>query len=549
MYDNEYSIEGLPGLDEIFKNDLQHLIFVTHYSKWDEIEQRQETWYEACKRATNALRYLSKNKLGDSVYQRIFVGVYTMKVAASQRLLSMPLEAIMRNNLCIFNCGFIPIEDARKTYHDDTELPFNNIAYLFYGNMNGIGFGLSLETECVETLPEIPSVSDETKLFVVPDTKEGWADSTKFLFDTILHGKVPVFDYSLLRPAGAKLKTSGGFSSGPKVLKNWHNFVIDILLDAKGRKLTSVELYDIITSMGQVAVAGGNRRMALLTTMSPEDKELISVKSEKDWYKKYPWRSASNNTVVTDNMSQEQFVELFGKTIEDGSGDPGFSSYTSKVPRKSVYPNTMMRSNACNEILLFACQLCNLTNVYVRQEDTPETITEKVELATIIGTIQSAATNYQYVPKLWKQQNELERLLGVSFSGIQEATFDYTKDMLNGWRDLTYTVNAEYADILGIEHSTSTTAIKPSGNSSKLSSTSAGIHYPVSRYLLNNIRIGKLDDVAEWLKKQNITYMQDPYNSENYLFTFPEDNSHVRQVTDVSAIEQLSFAKIGRTHV
>lgn len=307
--------------------DLSHFIFLDKYATYLPEEGRRETWEEASIRATEALRYLSDNKLTDAEYQEIFEAIYKQEVSPSMRLFSMPLDAIKRDHSTIFNCSFIGIDCVKS------------ISEILYLSMSGVGVGFSLEPEYIIKLPSVKKLGKKALEFEIEDTQIAWAESLEFLINALYAGHDVKFNYDLIRPAGAILKTKNGIASGPEVLITLHNRVREIFKNAQGRKLFSDELLDICTSIADCAVSGGSRRSALICIFDPSDERILRAKKD-GFYNTHPWRMNSNNSIaIGDETTIEEINNSLDMLFGEGTGEPGLFS------KRAAYNNQPRRRN------------------------------------------------------------------------------------------------------------------------------------------------------------------------------------------------------------
>lgn len=519
----------LPSEQEVLNTDLSYFTFYNFYAQ--KVDGKPETWTQAVGRAVDALRYLSNNELTDAEYQDIFDGIYQLKVLPSMRLFSMPLDAIRRCNTVIYNCSFVAIDD------------FDTIAEMLYLSMSGVGIGYSVENKVISKLPEIPYFyynTAKTK-FVVPDAQDGWADSIKYLFKSVLNGEYPVFDYSQIRSAGEPLKTKGGYASGPDPLSLYHRHALFILAQAQGRQLTSLEVHDIVNMISECAISNGSRTGALICLFDHDDEAMFDAKSDPEWYIKTPWRAYSNNSMVV-NGDTGYIDTAIQKLIYDQTGEPGLFS-----PQKFFDSGRTTKDyvgvNPCGEVLLRHKEFCNLSTIVLDEHAATDQdeLFRRAELATLIGTIQSMADNFNYLSSDWKVNSQEERLLGVCVTGIYDYKDNFSKDSLTSLMNYIKVVNAELASKFGINVSASVTSVKPSGNTSVLTNTSPGVNPDFSKYQIRNIRVGKHSKMAEFLINNGVPYILDPYdsNQSKYVFSFPKISRSENTIDKTTAKEQI----------
>jgi ribonucleoside-diphosphate reductase alpha chain len=417
--------------------------------------------------------------------------------------------------------------------------------------MNGTGVGFSCERQEIDKLPQIPSsINPCDDTIVVGDSKLGWAKAFKKLLSSLWEGDIPTIDYTRIRPAGERLKTFGGRASGPDPLKRLFDFTTETFLNARGRKLNSLEVHDITCMIGDIVVVGGVRRSALISLSNLSDKRMREAKMG-NWYDpdQTPWRALANNSVsYTETPDMETFLDEWVSLIKSKSGERGIFNRVASQKQANKWgrrdPTLNYGTNPCSEIILRDKQFCNLTEVVVRVDDTKDTLKEKVRIATILGTFQSTLDKFQFLSAEWHKNTTEERLLGVSLTGIMDNKFMANPDptYLEELRDEARKTNKKYAKVLDVPESASITAIKPSGTVSQLCDSSSGIHSRHSDYYIRTVRIDKKDALYEFLKAKGVAVEDETYHPlTTAVFSFPikaPKGSITRD--DRTAIEELN---------
>jgi ribonucleoside-diphosphate reductase alpha chain len=396
--------------------------------------------------------------------------------------------------------------------------------------MCGTGVGFSVERSEVEKLPVVNEHFETSETVIhVADSKQGWARAFRELVALLWAGQTPSWDVSAVRPSGARLKTFGGRASGPAPLEDLFRFTIETLTKAAGRRLRPIECHDLMCKIGEVVVVGGVRRSALISLSDLDDREMAKAKSGK-WWETHPYRALSNNSAVyTSTPPVGQFMKEWSEIYESKSGERGIFNRQAVV--RQVERNGRRKSegiafgtNPCSEIILRPFQFCNLTEVVVRADDTVETLREKVDMAVLLGTIQSSWTDFKYLRKIWKDNCEEERLLGVSLTGIYDRTNMTNfkgQEMLRELRDFAIERNKAYAKILGINQSVAVTCVKPSGTVSQLVDSASGLHPRHSPYYRRTVRGDNKDPMTLFLKDQGVEWEPDVMKpDETTVFTF-----------------------------
>jgi ribonucleoside-diphosphate reductase alpha chain len=355
------------------------------------------------------------------------------------------------------------------------------------------------------------------------------------------------------------LKTFGGRASGPAPLVDLFNFTIATFKGAKGRKLSSIECHDIMCKIGEVVVVGGVRRSAMISLSNLSDDRMRHAKSGM-WWEKNPQRALSNNSVAyTEKPDVESFLREWTSLVESKSGERGvFNRVASKKQAaKNGRRDTTwdFGTNPCSEIILRPYQFCNLTEVVVRSEDTYDTLAHKVELATILGTVQSTYTNFPYLRKIWATNTEEERLLGVSLTGIMDNPLLTNKNQglaatLEALKQIAIDTNKVWAEMLGIPQSAAITCVKPSGTVSQLVDSASGIHARHSEYYIRTVRGDNKDPLTQFMKDQGIPSEPDVMKPDSTtVFSFPV-KSPDKAVTrnSMTALEQLETWLVYQRH-
>jgi ribonucleoside-diphosphate reductase alpha chain len=413
--------------------------------------------------------------------------------------------------------------------------------------------GFSVERQYVAKLPQVPAeLVDSDETIVVSDSKEGWAKALRKLISTLYSGKVPSWDVSKVRPAGARLKVFGGRASGPAPLVDLFSFTIKLFRENAGRKLSSYDCHNLMCKVGEVVVSGGVRRSAMISLSNLSDGRMRHAKSGT-WWETAPQMALANNSVsYTDKPDGETFLREWTALVESKSGERGIFNRIAAQKQAAKYGRRDSEhefgTNPCSEIILRPYQFCNLTEVVIRADDTSESLTKKVRLATILGTAQSTLTNFPYLRKIWKDNTEEERLLGVSLTGIMDNSLTngnkiYLPRILIKLREAAVETNKEWAKKLGIPPSTAITCVKPSGTVSQLVDSSSGIHARHSPYYIRTVRGDNKDPLTLFLKEQGVPSEADVMKPDTQtVFSFPvksPDNALTRH--DMSATHQLEI--------
>lgn len=530
---------------------MQQFIHLSRYSRWIPEENRRETWTETVGRYFDFFqKHLGRDKLDDATRSRLEDAVLNLDVMPSMRCMMTAGPALERDHIAGYNCSYVAIDNARA---------FDEIMYIL---MCGTGVGFSVESKYVEQLPVVAEkFYDSDTVVVVADSKLGWAKSLRELIHLLYAGQAPKWDVTRVRPAGAPLKTFGGRASGPDPLVDVFNFVVRTFKNAAGRKLNTLECHDIVCKIAEVVVVGGVRRSALISLSDLDDSRMREAKSGQ-WWVTEPQRALANNSYVARDKSIDVgvFMEEWKSLYVSKSGERGvFSRYASRNQAACTGrrdPNHDFGTNPCSEIILRSREFCNLTEAVIRADDTAETLLRKVEIATILGTMQSTLTDFKYISKKWKENCDEERLLGVSLTGITDSVLtngtngtgsdSETAELLRSLRQKAVDTNVVWADKFGVSQSMAVTCVKPSGTVSQLVDSASGIHARHSQYYIRTVRADKKDPLARMMVDGSFPVEDDVMKpASTYVFSFPvRAPEHALFREEMSAIAQLELWKL-----
>jgi ribonucleoside-diphosphate reductase alpha chain len=585
-----------------FKDYYQEFIYKSRYSRWLEEEGRRENWDETVNRYLDFIfnRVEPLGSIGvdksleeNDLYQELYDAIYNLEVLPSMRTIMTAGPAAERDNTCTYNCSYLPIDDIKS---------FDEAMFIL---LCGTGVGFSVERQYISKLPEVPAkLFESDTTIVVKDSKEGWAKSLRQLISLLYAGEISKWDVSRIRPAGARLKTFGGRASGPGPLEDLFKFVIGKFREAQGRRLNSIECHDILCKIGEIVVVGGVRRSAMISLSNLDDLFLakaksifdvdqynlinetethwvytitmkkspsvsptykISLSKEKEkwdreqleknkkigWWIVEPQRALSNNSIAyTEKPDVGAFMNEWVSLYESKSGERGI--FNRVASQRQANKNGRRKSevdfgtNPCSEIILRPYQFCNLTEVVVRSKDTFESLSRKVRFAAILGTFQSTLTYFPYLRKIWQQNTEEERLLGVSLTGQMD-----NEDLVQGRIDLealkqiAIDTNKEWAALLGIPASAAITCVKPSGTVSQLVDAASGLHARHSSYYIRSVRGDNKDPLTQFMKDAGIPWepeVNKPDQTSVFYFPIKSPEGSVKR-NDMDAIQQLEYWK------
>ena len=520
--------------------DYQSFIHKSRYAKYFD-DKGRENWDQTVERyMDNVVAKALTDESGWDIYNDIQQAILGLEIMPSMRAMMTAGPALDRDNTAGYNCSYLPVDDPKS---------FDEAMYIL---LCGTGVGFSVERQYISKLPEVPHLFESDTTVVVKDSKEGWAKAFRQVLALLWAGEIPKWDVSRVRPAGARLKTFGGRASGPAPLVELFNFAVSTFKNAQGRKLSSIECHDLMCFIGQIVVVGGVRRSAMISLSNLSDDRMRHAKSGQ-WWETAAHRALANNSVsYTEKPDVETFMREWTALVESKSGERGVFNREASKKQAAKYgrrdSDYEFGTNPCSEIILRPYQFCNLTECVVRATDTIEDLERKVRLATILGTIQSTYTKFPYLRKVWRDNTEAERLLGVSLTGIMDNPLLTAKnkglnETLAHLRQVAVDTNAEFADKLGIPVSTAISCVKPSGTVSQLVDSASGIHARHSRFYVRTVRGDNKDPLTQFMKDQGIPNEPCVFKGDTTtVFSFPQkspDNAVTRN--DMSAIEQLEM--------
>lgn len=528
-----------------FRNQLAEFVYYRTYSRWVDKEGRRETWIETVDRYMDFMKKKLDGKLSEKEYSEVRDMILAQSSMPSMRLLQFAGKAAEKTNVCAYNCSFI----APSALQD-----FGEVMYIL---MCGTGAGFSVESRNVQALPQIKSQTGKLMpAFLIPDSKEGWADALILGMKTWYDGKDIKFDFSKLRPAGARLKIMGGRSSGPDPLRALLDFARAKILKRQGRRLTNLDVHDILCKIGEAVVVGGVRRSALISLSDLDDQEMRDSKKGQ-FYVLEPQRSIANNSAVyLSKPESAEFLDEWIALMKSGSGERGIfyrGGLAKTLPerRLKVLKNNIsdLGTNPCGEIILKSKQFCNLSEVVARPEDDEKSLLHKVKIATILGTYQSALTNFPYLSKEWENNCKKERLLGVSVTGQWDCPIVRKPEMLKKLQQEAIRINKIYAERFGVNPSTCITCVKPSGTVSQTVDCASGMHPRHSQYYVRRVRISSTDPLFRMLKDQGVPYHPEVGQPKDaaytYVLEFPiKSPKGAIFKDDISAMDQLKHWKM-----
>jgi ribonucleoside-diphosphate reductase alpha chain len=525
--------------------DYQKFIHASRYARWVPSENRRETWEETVNRYTGFF----KNRFDVFPEEKVNKAIRELKVMPSMRCLMTAGPALDRDEIAGYNCSFVAIDSPKA---------FDEVMYIL---MCGTGVGFSVERQFTNNLPVVAEEFHETDTSIrVKDSRIGWASAYRELISLLYSGRLPKWDTSGIRPAGARLRTFGGRASGPKPLEDLFAFTVHTFKRAAGRKLNSLECHDLVCKVADIVIVGGVRRSALISLSNLTDDRMRNAKNGAWWEDNVQRALANNSVAYTEKPDVGIFLKEWGTLYESKSGERGLFNRVAATKKAASNGRRDVDghdygTNPCGEIILRSKGVCNLSEVVIRENDTLADLKEKIEVATIVGTFQSTLTNFRYLRSEWKKNQEEERLLGVSMTGIMDhpvlskpsqECIEWLKEL----REHAIAVNKEWASKLGIPESVAITTVKPSGTVSQLVGCSSGIHPAYSKHYIRTVRMDNKDPLTAFFKEAGIPNEPDVTKpSDITIFSFPQQGSKSGITrNETNALEQLELYSVYQKH-
>jgi ribonucleoside-triphosphate reductase len=478
------------------------------YCRWLPELNRRESWEEVVGRVVNFLKTETRHadRIPNKVWTSIEEGMISFNVMPSMRLVATAGVAAKKDNVCLYNCSYLPIDSIKS---------FSELLYIL---MCGTGAGFSVEKDNISKLPVIKHPTSQRRDdYVIEDSREGWAKALQFGLEAWWNGEDVHFDDSKLRPYGAPLKTMGGRSSGPEPLRSLMSFAKEIILAAAGRQLTSLEAHDVCCKVAEVVVVGGTRRSAMISFSDLEDELMRHAKD----FPIPPHRFMANNSAVyktkPDNIT---FLKEWSALAESGSGERGIINVSnlSNICKDRKF-TLDMRSNPCGEIILRPYQMCNLSEAVIREDDDIGDLVEKVTTATWLGVIQGTFTHFPFLRAEWKKNCEEERLVGVSLTGQLDNSEILSEQVLKQLKKVVIKIAKHASDILKVSTPKAYTCTKPSGTVSQVVDSSSGCHPRYSKYYIRRYRISSSDPLFHLMRDQGVDYQPEVGQTEDNATT------------------------------
>lgn len=551
-------VEAPFGFRDAGGNSLGELTFLRTYSNLNS-DGTKERWLDTCVRVTNGTYSIQKshaknNKLewndqkGQSSAKEFFDRMFNLKWTPPGRgLEKMGSKQVMDgNSASLQNCAVISTGDTDR--HD----PGAVFQWAMLALMYGVGVGADMLG--AKKNIEIRERVGDVEVFVVPDSREGWAESLRLLINSYLRHNAPVsFDYSLIRPKGTPLKTFGGLASGPEPLVMLHDRLEAIFEKRVGRTLDSETIVDIFNMIGACVIAGSTRRSAEIMLGDYDDTAFLDLKNssvypERNSYdpKNPGWAWASNNSInVPVGADYEQYLDLIVN-----NGEPGFvwldvaKSRGRMMDSPDDKDRRVVGFNPCSEQPLESQEMCTLVTVHLQNAESKEDFLRTLKFAFLY------AKTVTLVPTPWTKTNSVmqrNRRIGLSLTGITDVIDERGLPEILEWMDAGYQevrrLDKIYSEWLCVRESNRVTTIKPEGTVSLLSGASPGIHWgPGGKYYMRAIRFGGSDKMIPLFRAAGYKIEEDLVSHDTYVVYFPVKSNAHRSEREVSVFEKIGLA-------
>lgn len=564
---NGYRAKKVPwGYQDAAGNSVGEITFLRTYSRLKE-NGHKETWVDTCERVINGMFSLQKdhcktNRLpwndakAQASAKEAFDRMFNFKWTPPGRglwMMGTPLINEQKNSAALQNCAFVSTASMNK---NDPAKPFG---FLMEASMLGVGVGFDDKGADKDFTIYDPKEGDT---YVIPDTREGWVESTTALINSYLKPdtKSPVFDYSVIRPAGAPIKTFGGTAAGHEPLLRLHDMIRKNFAGRSGEKLSRKDIADLGNQIGVCVVSGNVRRSAELLIGRQDDTTFLDLKNaavfpERNSYdpKSPGWAWMSNNSVEA-NVGDE-LSHIVDRIANNGEPGVVWMDISRKYGRLVDAPNNkdwrVAGYNPCAEQSLESYEMCTLVETYLNRHDSLEDYKRTLKYAYLY------AKTVTLLPTHWEDTNAImqrNRRIGTSMSGVANFADRNGLPKLREWMDGGYNTIAAYDDIysewLGIRESIKTTTIKPSGTVSILAGESPGVHWtPGGQFFDRAIRFGNDDPMLPLFKMAGyrVEKASESPKTTSVVF-FPIKSEAKRSEQDVSIFEKAALAATAQRH-
>jgi adenosylcobalamin-dependent ribonucleoside-triphosphate reductase len=554
------TLESPFGFVDAGGNALGEITFVRTYSRVKE-DGTKERWYEVVRRVIEGMYSVQKNHAKENRLpwndykaqksaQEAFDRMFTLKWTPPGRgmwTFGTPLTMEKRNSAALQNCAMVSTKDLDK--NDPGQL----FAWVMDALMLGIGVGF--DTLGKDKNFQIYSPGQAEASYEIPDTREGWVESTRILINGYLRQAqtVPYFSYAAIRPEGSPIKGFGGVASGPQPLIKLHERIENVLSQRIGETLDARAIVDLINLIGTCVVSGNVRRSATLALGVDGDEDFLNLKNadafpERNSYdpENPGWAWMSNNSIEAKvGMDYEKYVDR----IVD-NGEPGFiwldvaRNFGRLADPADGKDYRVMGFNPCAEQPLESYELCTLVEVHLNRHESKEDFLRTLKFAYLYGK------TVTLLPTHWQQTNGImqrNRRIGTSLTGIASFADEHGLPATREWMDEGYNkiryYDKKYSEWMCVRESIRVTTVKPSGSVSILSGATPGVHWgPGGKFYLRAIRFGNTDPMLHLFKAAGYKIELDLVSANTSVVYFPIASGQKRAEKDVTLFEKTALA-------
>jgi adenosylcobalamin-dependent ribonucleoside-triphosphate reductase len=548
------------GYQDVAGNSVGEITFLRTYSRLKE-DGTKETWSDVCLRVINGMYSLQKdwakqNRLpwsdakAAASAKEAFDRLFNLKWTPPGRglwVMGTDIVNNQRNSAALQNCAFVSTNEMTKAN------PAKPFGFLMEASMLGVGVGFDDKgaDKGFEIFEPV-----EAQEYVIPDTREGWMESTVALINSYLKSeqKNLEFNYDEIRPYGTPIKTFGGTASGPEPLVKLHNHIKKLFTGRKGEPLTRRDIADIGNMIGVCVVSGNVRRSAELLIGRIDDEEFLNLKNAEKFPDRNSYDPKAPGWAWMSNNSVEVSVGTNFDPIVDGivrNGEPGViwmdmsRQYGRIADGVNNKDHRVVGYNPCAEQSLESFEMCTLVETYLNRHETVEDFKRTLKFAYLY------AKTVTLLPTHWEETNAImqrNRRIGTSISGVANFADNKGLHILRDWMDEGYAVvkgyDQTYSEWLGIRESIKMTTVKPSGTVSILAGESPGVHWTAGgKFFLRAIRFANNDPMLPLFKmaQYRIEPASESPETTSVVF-FPIKSDAARSEKDVSIYEKMALA-------
>jgi len=552
------------GYTDAAGNSVGEITFLRTYSRLKE-DGTKETWVDVCERVINGMYSLQKDHAksqrlpwndskAQSSAKEAFERLFELKWTPPGRglwVMGTSLVNKHRNSAALQNCAFVSTVEMTKNN------PAKPFAFLMEASMLGVGVGFDDKGADKDfTIYEPSKEQTNFQTYEIPDTREGWVESVTLLLNSYLKADQPrwIFDYSLIRPAGAPIKIFGGTAAGHEPLLKLHDYLYKMFENRAGEKVTRKDIADIGNLIGVCVVSGNVRRSAELLIGRIDDEDFLNLKNAEVYPERNSYDPKNPGWAWMSNNSVEATVGSDYSKIVDGiilNGEPGivWLDVSRKYGRLADPINNkdhrIAGYNPCAEQSLESFECCTLVETYLNRHKNKEDFLRTLKFAYLY------AKTVTLLPTHWEETNAImqrNRRIGTSVSGMANFADNKGFPVLREWLDEGYklvkTYDSTYSEWLGVRESIKMTTVKPSGTVSILAGESPGVHWASGGKFFNRaIRFANSDPMLTLFKMAQ--YRVEPASESpetTSVVFFPIKTEAKRAEKEVSIYEKMDLA-------